>query len=174
MNSSTSLTRKRYGIGTATRSRLVPHTEPRGFQARPTRMRSRSVVALLAFSLLIGGCALRPAASASSAGSAGTSVDVTGTVMAGPTCPVVTEPPQPGCDARPVAAAVLVVLGEDGTHVARVTAAADGTFSVPLAPGRYRLVPQPVRGLMGTAPEQRFTVGERDPKLTVTYDTGIR
>ena len=68
----------------------------------------------------------------------------------------------------------MVVVSSAGLEVARVTSAADGTFTVPLAPGRYRLVPQPVQGLMGTAPEQAFTVGQKDPKLTVSYDTGIR
>lgn len=129
----------------------------------------------MAFSLIIAGCAIRPAASSSfSAGTGDGRVTVTGSVIAGPTCPVVTEPPQSGCNERPVASAVMVVADANGAEVARVTSAADGTFSVALAPGRYRLLPKPVQGLMGTAPEQAFTVGERDPKLTVTYDTGIR
>ena len=141
-------------------------------------MRRHSILAMAAVSLVIAGCALRPGASASigetGGGGGGGTVEVTGSVVAGPTCPVVTEPPQPGCDERAVASAVLVIKGSGGGEVARVTSGADGGFSVALPPGSYRLVPEPVQGLMGTAPEQAFTVGEHDPKLTVTYDTGIR
>jgi len=132
-------------------------------------------MAVLGVGLVIAGCALRPAGSPSpSAGGGVASVLVTGSVVAGPTCPVVTEPPQPGCDERPVAAAVILVVSGDGNEVASLTSGPDGTFRVSLAPGRYRLEPRPVEGLMGTAPEQAFTVGDTDPKLVVAYDTGIR
>lgn len=101
---------------------------------------------------------------------------VRGTVTAGPTCPVVTEPPTPGCAERPVAGAVLVFTNASGAEVARVTSAADGTFSVELAPGAYRLAAEPVEGLMGTpAPmEVEVEVGQPMTELQVSYDTGIR
>ena len=81
-----------------------------------------------------------------------TDAGVRGTVVAGPTCPVVTEPPTPGCADRPVADAELVITTLDGTAVARATSDAEGAFAASLAPGDYRLEPQPVEGLMGTAP----------------------
>ena len=46
--------------------------------------------------------------------------------------------------------AVLVFSDASGAEVARVTSADDGTFSVELAPGAYRLTAQPKEGLMGT------------------------
>ena len=97
-------------------------------------------------------------------------------VVAGPTCPVVTDPPDPDCADRPVAGAVLLLLDADGDEATRVTSAADGTFAVALEPGRYRLVPQPVEGLLGTASELDVTVGVGEPpgELTIAYDTGIR
>jgi hypothetical protein len=103
-------------------------------------------------------------------------IGVGGIVVAGPTCPVVTDPPDPDCADRPVAGAVLVVVDANGEEAARITSAADGTFSVALAPGRYRIVPQPVEGLMGTASELDVTVevGEAPGELTIAYDTGIR
>lgn len=98
-----------------------------------------------------------------------------GIVTAGPTCPVVTEPPDPACADRPVAGAVLVVQDASGAEVARVTSAADGTFVLELAPGAYRLVAQPVEGLMGTPGPMEFGVEEGPlSELTVSYDTGIR
>jgi hypothetical protein len=101
---------------------------------------------------------------------------VRGTVTAGPTCPVVTDPPQPGCDERVVAGAVLVFSDARGSEVARVTSNADGTFAVELAPGTYLLTAQPVDGLMGTpAPLQvEVEAGQPMTEAQVSYDTGIR
>jgi hypothetical protein len=97
-------------------------------------------------------------------------------VTAGPTCPVETDPPNPACAERPVSGAELVILDRDGTEVARATAGEDGTFMIQLAAGRYRLVPQPVDGLMGTAQPVDFEVEAGQPVtgLLVSYDTGIR
>jgi len=101
---------------------------------------------------------------------------VRGTVSAGPTCPVERVPPDPACAERPVAGAVLVFTGAAGTEVTRVTSAADGSFSVELAPGAYRLTAEPVDGLMGTpAPiDVQVEFGGPMTELQVSYDTGIR
>jgi hypothetical protein len=101
---------------------------------------------------------------------------VRGTVRSGPTCPVVTNPPNPGCADRPVAGAILVFYDASGREAARTTSAADGTFSVELAPGAYRLVAQPVQGLMGTpaAMDVGVEAGQPMTGVTVSYDTGIR
>lgn len=99
-----------------------------------------------------------------------------GIVTSGPTCPVVTDPPDPDCADRPVAGAVLVIQDPAGAEVARVSSGADGRFWVELGPGAYRVVPQPVEGLMGTAEPMEVQVGAGEPviELAVAYDTGIR
>jgi hypothetical protein len=101
---------------------------------------------------------------------------VRGTVTSGPTCPVETQPPDPACAARPVAGAVLVFTDADGAEVARATSAADGTFSVELAPGAYRVTAEPVEGLMGTPEPLNVEVEAGKPmtELQISYDTGIR
>jgi hypothetical protein len=101
---------------------------------------------------------------------------VSGRATAGPVCPVERQPPDPACAPRPVAGAVLVIQNPAGAEVARATTDKDGRFSVTLAPGAYRLVPQPVAGLMGRAQPIDFRVdaGEAEPALDVGYDTGIR
>jgi len=101
---------------------------------------------------------------------------IAGTVTAGPTCPVVTDPPDPSCADRPVEGAVLVVTTLSGAEVGRVASDAEGRFAISLAPGTYRLEPQPVEGLMGTAAPIEFTVEPGAPALDllVAYDTGIR
>lgn len=101
---------------------------------------------------------------------------VRGIVTAGPTCPVQRDPPDPACAERRVAGAVLVFTLVAGTEVGRVTSAADGSFSVELAPGAYRLTAQPVEGLMGTPEPMDVEVvaGQPMTELQVSYDTGIR
>ena len=98
-----------------------------------------------------------------------------GHVLAGPACPVVSQPPDEACADRPVPGAVLAVRTADGAEVMRITADEDGRFEVAITPGTYVLVPQPVDGLLGTAPEQQIVVdGTNSGDLVVTYDTGIR
>ena len=101
---------------------------------------------------------------------------VTGTAVSGPSCPVVTEPPDPACDDRPVAGAEIVIVDVAGDVVASATTEADGTFSVVVPAGEYRLVPRPVEGLMGTAEPVEIVVaaGLEVGPLEISYDTGIR
>ena len=111
---------------------------------------------------------------AAPAESAGSAIQVT--VHAGPTCPVVSDPPDPDCDDRPVEGAVIVVQDESGAEVTRMTSDGDGAAAVELAPGRYVLVAQSVDGLMGTAQPVTVTLvrGLEAELVTITYDTGIR
>jgi hypothetical protein len=101
---------------------------------------------------------------------------VRGSVTSGPTCPVITNPPDPACADRPVAGAVLVFRDVAGAEVVRVTSADDGTFAVELAAGAYRLTAEPRDGLMGTpAPiDVSVEAGQPMTELTISYDTGIR
>jgi hypothetical protein len=100
---------------------------------------------------------------------------LSGSAVAGPTCPVVTDPPQSGCAGRPVPDATLVIVDSSGNRVTTVTTDADGRFTLDLAPGSYEVQPQPVDGLMGTAPPVRVTITRDEPaEVTLSYDTGIR
>ena len=101
---------------------------------------------------------------------------IAGIVTAGPVCPVVTDPPDPACDDRPVAGAEIAVRNDAGETVAKVRTAEDGSFSVTVAAGRYELVPQPVEGLLGTAAAVSVTVeeGVAVEQIEISYDTGIR
>ena len=104
-------------------------------------------------------------------------VVLNGTAVAGPTCPVEQDPPDPDCAERPVAGAEIVVLDASGSTVTRLTTGEDGTFMVALEPGSYQLVPQPVEGLMGGAPAPvmvDLAAGEVPDPVLLAYDTGIR
>ena len=103
-------------------------------------------------------------------------ITITGIVTAGPVCPVITDPPDPDCDDRPVAGAEIVVRDASGEEVATIRSGEDGTFSVAVQAGRYELVPQPVEGLMGTAAAVEVNVrdGVAAEPVEIIYDTGIR
>ena len=147
-------------------------TEPvvRGRRLGAT-MRSFTLLSLAVAALLLAGCTVAPGA-----GAGGGGIVVVGTVLAGPTCPV-QRPGDSACADRPVADAVLDVTTVGGAEVARVTSDGAGGFQVTLPVGAYALVPQPVPGLLGTAPSIAFTVapsGASAAVLDVRYDTGIR
>ncbi|HAX81503.1 MAG TPA: hypothetical protein DCY40_02910 [Actinobacteria bacterium] len=102
-------------------------------------------------------------------------VTVSGYLHAGPMCPVESIPPDPACADRAVEGAVILVRNSAGVVIAEPRSEADGTFRVDLAAGTYTLLPQPVEGLMGTAPEQEVVVGATPVTgLDFAYDTGIR
>lgn len=98
---------------------------------------------------------------------------LSGSVVAGPTCPVERVPPDPRCAPRPVAGAVILVVDSEGNQIALATSDAQGGFELWLDTGTYTLIPQPVPGLLGTAPEQTITIS-RPTSVLFTYDTGIR
>lgn len=88
---------------------------------------------------------------------------------------MVTDPPQSGCEDRPVAGATLLIVDQDGERVASVTTGDDGRFTLDLPPAVYEVRPQPVDGIMGTAPPATVTVASDEPaEVTISYDTGIR
>lgn len=103
-------------------------------------------------------------------------VSVEGVALAGPTCPVVTDPPDPNCADRPVAGAEIIAIAADGTEVARGRTDAEGRIELILPEGTYDLVPQPVEGLMGTASavSVRVEEGVALDEVIFAYDTGIR
>ena len=137
-------------------------------------MRSPVAACLLA-ALILGGCAGGGATGSTTTTLPGPVGEIAGRVLAGPVCPVETSPPDPACDDRPVPGAVIVVTRSEGSPVVTVTSDAAGRFSLTLPPGAYRLTPQPVEGLLGTAAPADVVVGAgATTDVIVTYDTGIR
>jgi len=97
------------------------------------------------------------------------------TALAGPVCPVETEPPSPECAPQPVESATIVVTDATGDEVARGRTGSDGVVGFDVSPGELTVVPQPVEGLLGTAStiSVMLTAGQA-LHVTVDYDTGIR
>ena len=104
----------------------------------------------------------------------GPGYEVFGVALAGPVCPVETNPPDPACAPRPVVDASVLALPDSGDPVEAITDA-NGRFSFVLEPGRYQIIAQPVEGLMGNPAPIEVEVGSAAIDLGVLpYDTGIR
>lgn len=100
---------------------------------------------------------------------------ITGRLVAGPVCPVETNPPDPACAPRPVAGAEIVAMGAGGDEY-RTTSGAEGRFNLPVPAGDYTVTFAPAEGMMGT-PEPVTVSVEESATLDVGdigYDTGIR
>ena len=135
----------------------------------------RQVVAsavMVALVLACGGPAGSPTPSATATDGVGGRLEVS--LTSGPTCPVVQNPPDPNCDARPVANEVVTVSA-GGAEIARGRTDAQGQIAFDVPPGEYVVTGLNETGLMGP-PEPATVLIGADAVVTVDleYDTGIR
>jgi hypothetical protein len=144
------------------------HDEVKSVDNLFTPKRCRAIFVLLTAALIAAGTSCGPSRTAQR------DFVVTGTVLAGPTCPVERIPPDPKCADRPVSGAEIIFVNDAGNSVGRALSDADGRLSISLPAGRYTLNPQPVHGLLGTAPTQVILISSADVEVTLRYDTGIR
>jgi hypothetical protein len=131
------------------------------------RSRARLGTAVLVVAIGLGGCAPTGASPSPSTLDSG----IRGTVLIGPTCPVEVAGQSPCVKPYP---AVLVVTDSDDKEVARATAAADGTFTIPLPPGEYVILPQPGNPFPQAQPLDVTVVPGQFAEVQVNYDSGIR
>jgi hypothetical protein len=103
------------------------------------------------------------------------SATITGRLVAGPTCPVETDPPDPECAPRVVADAEIVARLPDGAEI-RARSGEDGRFRLVLPPGAVTITFAAVEGLMLAPDPITTTLGENQALdlSDVSYDTGIR
>lgn len=126
----------------------------------------RTLVATILL-VLLGACSSQTPADATAT--------ITGRLVAGPTCPVETSPPDPACAPTAVPDAEIVAMLPDGVEV-RARSGQDGTFRLAVSPGEVTITFAAVEGLM-TAPEAITATVEVNETLDlsdVLYDTGIR
>jgi len=105
-------------------------------------------------------------------GSSRSRIDVSGSVTAGPTCPVerVGQP----CPPAPVHATV-VATGAAGEPVAQATTEADGHYAFTVPPGRYTFSVEATGGFLPRCPTKSATVKLGPPEqVDFVCDTGIR
>lgn len=100
---------------------------------------------------------------------------IRGTMLSGPTCPVVGPNTGAECDDQPFAGTVVVRTEDGSREVGRVTADASGVFEIALNPGTYLLVPQPGETGFPIAEQQTIQVqADAFTNVTILFDTGIR
>jgi hypothetical protein len=114
-------------------------------------------------------------------GSSPTPAAETGTLevlaVAGPICPVETDPPDPDCEPRPVAGARILISPGDGREiiVAEGMTDAGGRATFELPAGDYIVSGAEVEGLMGLPEPTRASVtAAGSASVSLAYDTGIR
>lgn len=94
----------------------------------------------------------------------------------GPTCPVMRDPPDPGCADRPYKTTVLVYQSAVPENIvfAKTDTDADGKFTISLPPGAYRVEAEGGNVLPRCSPWVG-SVGPNEIKnITISCDTGIR
>jgi hypothetical protein len=114
-----------------------------------------------------------PVPSGVGGGGDGGVIGIRAIATAGPVCPVV-RPNDPNCADRPVVGATVHILDAAGTEVALLETDLRGGFIVTLVPGRYRVVADPVEGLMHSPDPVDVVVDSTLVLVQLTYDTGIR
>lgn len=96
---------------------------------------------------------------------------ISGTVLAGPQCPVVREGSE--CPDKPVAAADITVVAFGSTRaVATARADDDGRFEVSVPGGRYLVAAE--SGNLACSPASVTVTAGDTSEVTVQCDTGIR
>lgn len=98
---------------------------------------------------------------------------ISGYIHTGPSCPVVRNPPDPGCADRPYANADVSVANAAGKQY-QTTSNMAGNFSVALAPGTYT-VTIISSNMLPRCPEQQAVVSaNKFTTIDIPCDSGIR
>ena len=101
---------------------------------------------------------------------------IKGTVLAGPTCPVERNPPDPACADRPLQTTVSVSRTSDPARViATVPSDAKGAFQLSLPPGEYVVTAGNAQSILPRCNPTEATVGPTGyTSVVISCDTGIR
>jgi hypothetical protein len=99
---------------------------------------------------------------------------IEGTVLAGPTCPVERNPPDPACADRPLATGVSVSHKGSTDVFATTQSNAQGVFKISLPPGQYTVTAGSGSMLPRCNPVDATVGPSGYAQVAVSCDTGIR
>ncbi|MEK7596390.1 MAG: hypothetical protein AAB564_02500 [Patescibacteria group bacterium] len=99
---------------------------------------------------------------------------VTGTILLGPTCPVLRDPPDPECADKPIFGDFIVQNAMGDVEFARFSTQRNGTFTVTLPAGEYYITWTEPLGLSGAQGRLVNVVAGETTEITITFDIGIR
>jgi len=99
---------------------------------------------------------------------------VEGTVYLGPTCPVVRDPPDPECNDKPYATAILIYRTGATTPFVIGNSNEQGVFRFSLPPGSYTLIAKSGTTLPYCSETSVAVVPDEYTEAFISCDTGIR
>jgi len=100
---------------------------------------------------------------------------IQGTVMLGPTCPVMRDPPDPACADKPHQTTVSVFRTVDTVHAfATAKTGTDGTFKISLPPGSYTVNAAGGTTLPRCTQTPATVASTGYTNITISCDSGIR
>lgn len=135
----------------------------------PGMLARRAVTALQLFSALMAACIhgevpAKPLVSG-----------IEGRVWVGPTCPVERNPPEPGCEDRPLSTRLAVLSPDQKRRVTEFTSAENGTFQVAVPPGDYVIRSASQGATPPTCSTETLRVAPHNyTKVRIECDSGIR
>ena len=125
----------------------------------------------LIVALLVAAAIVAESAAAESAPS---DSGVRGDIKTGPTCPVESVPPQPGCEDRPYQTVIKIRELPEGDVVKKVRSGKRGRFHARLEPGRYRLEPRGGNPYPRCFSKDVRVKADQVTSVRLGCDTGIR
>lgn len=100
---------------------------------------------------------------------------VRGTVLLGPTCPVVQNPPDPRCADKPYQTRLVITTSDQSKVIKEFSSDADGKFYVQIPPGKYAIRTAAAANILPYCAHDAFNVeADTFTDITVSCDTGIR
>jgi hypothetical protein len=102
---------------------------------------------------------------------------IKGTISIGPICPVERDPPDPGCLPTPETykAYPVYIRPLNGSGKTLISPAADGSFTMDLAPGRYYLTLEKEHSIgSSNLPMEVIVNPGQEIDISIQIDTGIR
>lgn len=99
---------------------------------------------------------------------------IRGSVMLGPTCPVMRDPPDPQCADRGYETQISIFRASNNNPVATTKSNAQGVFEITLAPGDYTVSAEGGRMLPRCSPVAVTVSANNYAQASIQCDTGIR
>ncbi len=98
---------------------------------------------------------------------------VSGTILLGPTCPVVKDPPDPACTDKPIFGEFIVQNAMGNIEFARFGTTENESFSISLPAGEYSIAWAKLLG-PGIQGQLVNVIAGETSEYTILFDTGIR
>lgn len=100
---------------------------------------------------------------------------VSGTVLLGPTCPVMKNPPDPQCADKPFKTSLAITTADQNSVIKTISSGEDGKFRAELAPGNYAIRSAAAANILPYCRSELFKVEINKITEVIVYcDSGIR